>query len=205
MNQLRITNERESFQIEDESFGPLIVNGGSIFKKGLILGIQEKMVSGLLFYDKQNFYGYSEKYGICLLSPHFEYQQIEYDIEKNKLSPIQTNHSHDTFQNTDKNNIPIPLEIVFHDSMNYYIIIEEGINNVFELELFYDLNSIFPCIQLVFINKSPHTGKILFKNTNIYFKENMGMSEVLPNDVIQFHIEYVHEIFLVSISNFRKN
>ena len=200
MNQLCITNSRESFQVEEECFGPFIVNGGSIFKKGMIVGMQDKMVNGLLFYDKQNFYGYSEKYGICLLSPHFEYQQIEYEVETPKRSPIQTTYGHDTYQTTTPS--PVPLEIVFQDSMNYYVLVEEMLHPVFELELFYDLNSIVPCVQLVFINRGKYPCRILFKNKNVYL--NQSVPEILVGEVIQFKMEYVHDLYLVSFLTFQR-
>ena len=53
---------------EDYIFSALTVEGGGVFKKGLAIGMQEKMIPGLLLYDDENFYGFSEKHGLSMLS-----------------------------------------------------------------------------------------------------------------------------------------
>jgi hypothetical protein len=61
------------------------------------------MVPGLIIYDNENFYGFSEKYGLSLLSPHSEYSEllipnnIFENKSNNKLQPVQNNG--DNFQN----------------------------------------------------------------------------------------------------------
>ena len=74
---------------DDYLFGALTVEGGCAFKKGVSIGMQDKMVSGLIIYDNENFYGFSEKYGLSLMSPHLEY--IELSLPNN------------FFQNNEKN------------------------------------------------------------------------------------------------------
>jgi hypothetical protein len=38
---------------EDYIFSALTVEGGGVFKKGIALGIQEKMIPGLMMYDSE--------------------------------------------------------------------------------------------------------------------------------------------------------
>lgn len=75
---------------DDYIYGSLTVEGGGAFKKGISIGMQEKMVSGLLIYDKENFYGFSEKYGLSLLSHTHEY--IELTIPENIFEKIGRAH-----------------------------------------------------------------------------------------------------------------
>ena len=48
----------------------LQVQGGGYFGKGVRVGNQEATCNGLLFYDSENFFGVSEKFGTTLLSRH---------------------------------------------------------------------------------------------------------------------------------------
>ncbi len=72
---LRVTGDQQVTEIEGAdgtiySNAPLKCNGGAYIEKGLRIGNQERVVNGMLFYDGENFYGHSEKFGTCLLSNH---------------------------------------------------------------------------------------------------------------------------------------
>ena len=72
---LRVTGDQQVTEITGAdgalySNAPLKCNGGAYIEKGLRIGNQEKVVNGMLFYDGENFYGHSEKFGTCLLSNH---------------------------------------------------------------------------------------------------------------------------------------
>jgi hypothetical protein len=78
LKSLKITSDREVSIIntpnEDYYNSSFVSEGGGIFKKGLAVGFQDKMTPGLIIYDDENFYGYSEKFGLSLLSNHHEYE-----------------------------------------------------------------------------------------------------------------------------------
>lgn len=72
---LRVTGDQQVTEIIAAdgtiySNAPLKCKGGAYVEKGLRIGNQEKVVNGMLFYDGENFYGHSEKFGTCLLSNH---------------------------------------------------------------------------------------------------------------------------------------
>ena len=60
---------------EDNNYnsGTLTCLGGASFHKGLSIGMQDRMVNGLLIYDDENFFGYSEKNGLILLSLNYDF------------------------------------------------------------------------------------------------------------------------------------
>ena len=72
---LRVTGDQQVTEIiaadgATYSNAPFKCNGGAYIEKGLRIGNQERVVNGMLFYDGENFYGHSEKFGTCLLSNH---------------------------------------------------------------------------------------------------------------------------------------
>ena len=72
---IRVTGDQQVTEIVGAdgtiySNAPLKCNGGAYIEKGLRIGNQERVVNGMLFYDGENFYGHSEKFGTCLLSNH---------------------------------------------------------------------------------------------------------------------------------------
>ncbi len=72
---MRVTGDAQVTEIvgaDDVTYSnsALKCNGGAYIAKGLRIGNQEKVVNGMLFYDGENFYGHSEKFGTCLLSNH---------------------------------------------------------------------------------------------------------------------------------------
>ena len=154
---------------DDYLFGALTVEGGCAFKKGVSIGMQDKMVSGLIIYDNENFYGFSEKYGLSLMSPHSEYIELSLpdnffkNNEKNKLQPSMPTLNNsllvdlkDTEKNINKN---LNIDIQIKDSSNFYIVIPENYSKstftlTFDITFIYDLNSIISNISLAFINNS---------------------------------------------------
>ena len=50
--------------------GSIRTNGGIYVEKGIKIGNQEQVCNGMVYYDGENFFGYSEKLGTCLLSNH---------------------------------------------------------------------------------------------------------------------------------------
>jgi len=99
---IKIINEKEVSIInnddEDYIFAALTVEGGGVFKKGIAVGMQEKMVPGLIIYDSENFFGFSEKYGLSLISTHPEYIELsipdsifENKSDRNIIQPTNKN------------------------------------------------------------------------------------------------------------------
>jgi len=140
---------------EDYIFSALTVEGGGVFKKGIAIGIQERMVPGLIIYDSENFYGFSEKFGLCLLSSHLEYSELEipestFNDRKdiNKLQPVLKNdneHFQD-LKDTEKNKV-LNIDLNIKDVNNFYIVIpniysESNVKLTFDITYIYDLNTI---------------------------------------------------------------
>ena len=110
--QLTITNTKEVSTIyhEDSSdyiHGSLTCEGGAAFHKGVSIGMQEKMNSGLLLYDEENFYGFSDKYGLILLSNNCEYRELEIDEIKN--STLLPSNPQDKTTSIEQKNIQLNL------------------------------------------------------------------------------------------------
>ena len=206
---------------EDSVFAPFTVEGGAYLKKGVVLGIQEKMISGLLLYDNENFYGFSDKYGLSLLSPHTEYNELEIpqtvflSERPNILQPKSTSsQNNDYFQNDVNNsnkieNKNLNIDLQIKDTYNFYINIPESYSNAkfaltFDITYIYDLNSIISNITLVFLNKSSKTAFYKIKNDNCYYISDFD-NEINKNCVIKINLEIVNEdCFLINKLNFHK-
>lgn len=203
---------------EDYLFSALTVEGGGVFKKGIAIGMQEKIVPGLIIYDEENFYGYSERYGLLLLSKYPDYNKLEmhssiFENKIEKIQPIQSNNQIDTFQNskdskTGNKNLNIDLQI--KDISNFYIIIpiEYDFSNfeiTFDIKYIYDLNSIVSNLSLVIINESNKNSYINIINNNCYY-ENKFNNELKPNSVNKIYLEIINSnYFLISQTKFTKN
>ena len=189
---------------EDYLFSALTVEGGGVFKKGIAIGMQEKIVPGLIIYDEENFYGYSERYGLLLLSKYPDYNKLEmhssiFENKIEKIQPIQSNNQIDTFQNskdskTGNKNLNIDLQI--KDISNFYIIIpiEYDFSNfeiTFDIKYIYDLNSIVSNLSLVIINESNKNSYINIINNNCYY-ENKFNNELKPNSVNKIYLEIIN-------------
>jgi hypothetical protein len=190
----------------------LTVEGGGVIKKGLKIGYQEKMVSGLLIYDNENFFGYSDKYGLTLLSKHNDYTEliIEKDFfEKNniqKIAPTQTNGSKDMIKNNnnDLNKIvPIKLDIEFKDLNNFYLTIPSLYSNKqfnlnIELELSIHSECLITNLNIVLVNESNKNVSYKFINNNCYYQKGFD-NIVNGNNIIKINIELIDKkYFLIS-------
>ena len=221
---IKILNDKEvsiiNYEDEDYIFSALTVEGGGSFKKGLSIGIQEKMIPGLMIYDKENFYGFSEKYGLSLLSTHPEYSQLvipdnifEIKSNKNTLQPVQKNSS-EHFQNlkdTEKNenkNLNIDLEI--KDINNFFIIIPQNYSLTkfiltFDINYIYDLNTIISNLSLVLINESDKIAYFNIINNNCYYENNFN-NEIEKNSITKIYLEVINSnYFIISKKIFTKS
>lgn len=203
---------------EDYLFSALTVEGGGVFKKGIAIGMQEKIVPGLIIYDEENFYGYSEKYGLLLLSKYPDYNKLEmhssiFENKIEKIQPIQSNNQIDTFQNSKDNktgNKNLNIDLQIKDISNFYIIIpiEYDFSNfeiTFDIKYIYDLNSIVSSLSLIIINESNKNSYINIINNNCYY-ENKFNNELKPNSVNKIYLEIINsDYFLISQTKFTKN
>jgi len=203
-----INNEDE----DDYLFSALTCEGGGVFKKGIAIGMQEKMVSGLIMYDSENFYGYSEKYGLSLLSTHPEYVELNIPDtifeNKNILQPIDKNpseHLQNLKETTKDKRLNIDIEI--KDTNNFYIIIPQNysLSNfrlIFDISFLYDLNTIISHISLVFINNSNKSLFLNIKNDNCYFEDKFN-NELIKNSINKINCEIINsDYFLITTKNF---
>ena len=218
---IKILNERDVSMInnsdEDYIYSALTCEGGGVFKKGISIGLQEKMIPGLLIYDNENFYGFSDKNGLSLLSTHPEYNQLfipdNIFEDKNVLQPVQHNES-DHFKNlkeTEKienKNLNIDLEI--KDSNNFYIIVPSNYNSskfilTFDITYIYDLNSIISNLSLVLINESNKSLFFKIKNDNCYYKDNFN-NEITKNSINKISLDVINkDYFIVDKTSYYKN
>ncbi len=211
---------------EDYLFSALTVEGGGVFKKGIAIGIQEKMVPGLVIYDNENFYGFSEKYGLSLLSPHPEYIELDlpksiFENKEDRLQPTLKNKTEDfkdmkETTRDEKKNLNIDIEI--KDINNFYIIIPPLYNSskfalTFDVKFLYDLDSIISNVSLVFINEADKNvvinvvsnNNINNRNNKYYFSQNFN-NIVAGNSISKINLDIVSENhFLISSTSFLKS
>jgi hypothetical protein len=197
----------------DYTFSALTCEGGGVFKKGISIGMQNKMIPGLIIYDDENFYGFSSKHGLSLLSTHPEY--IELNIpetvfdNKNTLQPIDKNQSqHLQNLNETIKDKKLNIDIDIKDTNNFYIIIPDNYSLskfvlYFDITFLYDLNSIISNISLVIINKSVKSLFFNIINNNCYFEDNFK-NEIMKNSIYKINCEVINEnYFLISNKIFR--
>jgi hypothetical protein len=221
-NTLKITSEKDVSIInnydDDYLFSSLTVEGGGVFKKGLSVGMQEKMVSGLIIYDNENFYGFSDKFGLCLLSPHTEYTKLEtpnniFDITSdiNKLQPVSKD-SNSKLQNLIDTNKEksLNIDLSIKDINNFYIVIPKiyDSNNIiltFFINYIYDLNTIISNISLSFINESSKPAHFKISNDNCYY-DNTYNEIINPNSIKKINLEVINEnYFIIHVNEYTKN
>jgi hypothetical protein len=220
---IKIINTRDATIINNNDdeynvFAPLTVEGGAVLKKGVVIGIQEKMISGLLLYDNENFYGFSDKHGLSLLSPHTEYTELEipqsvFLLEKpNILQPKTTTTQNNEFfkdLNNENENKSLNIDLQIKDTHNFYINIPESyskslFNLTFDITYIYDLNSIISNITLVFINKSDKNVFFKILNKNCYYQNDFN-NNINKNSIVKLNVEVVNEdFFLITKLDFHK-
>ena len=197
---------------DDYLFSALTCEGGGVFKKGIAIGMQEKMIPGLIMYDSENFFGYSEKYGLSLLSTHPEYVELNIPESifdnKNVLQPIDKNpseHLQNLKETTKDKRLNIDIEI--KDTNNFYIIIPQNYSLskfilIFDISFLYDLNTIISNVSLVFINNSNKSLFLNIKNDNCYFEDKFD-NELIKNSINKINCEIINsECFLITNKNF---
>jgi hypothetical protein len=209
---------------DDYLFGALTVEGGCAFKKGISIGMQDKMVSGLIIYDNENFYGFSEKYGLSLMSPHAEYIELSLpnnffqNNEKNKLQPSMPTLNNsllvdlkDTEKNINKN---LNIDIQIKDASNFYIVIPDNYSKstftlTFDISFIYDLNSIISNISLAFINNSNKFAFVKIvdnsnSSNNIYYDSTFS-NEITLNSIYKINLDVINENnFIISNKTYNK-
>ena len=221
---VKILNDKDvsiiSNNDEDYIFSALTVEGGGVFKKGLAIGIQSKMAPGLMIYDTENFYGYSEKYGLCLLSNHNEYNELvipdsvfENKKDRNVLQPTDVNVS-DNFKNlkeTEKiENKNLNIDLQIKDSSNFYIVVPEIYGGskfilTFDITYIIDLNTVISNLSLCFINRSNKPVYFKITNDECYYEDNFS-NEIEKNSVNKINVEVIDNNYLIfTKKTFRKN
>ena len=221
---IKILNDKDvsiiSNNDEDYIFSALTVEGGGVFKKGMAIGIQSKMIPGLMIYDTENFYGYSEKYGLCLLSNHAEYNELvipdsvfENKKDRNVLQPIDANSS-DNFKNlkeTDKiENKNLNIDLQIKDSNNFYIVVPEIYGEskfilTFDITYIIDLNTVISNLSLCFINKSNKPVYFKITNDECYYEDNFS-HEIEKKSINKINVEVLDNNYLIfTKKTFRKN
>ena len=158
--------------------------GGGSFHKGLSIGMQDNMVNGLLIYDDDNFFGYSEKNGLILLSINNDFKELELPLFDEKL------------EKTEKT---LNIDLSFRDTINYYLnipnsILKYDINLIFNIKFIYDDESLINQINLYIINDLQKNIEINIKN-NIYFNNK----ELITNNqegILKFNINYINQEYM---------
>jgi len=219
---MRILNDKDINIIRNEEyeqdfyFGGLIVEGGGIFRKGISVGIQERMVPGLIIYDNENFYGFSEKFGLNLLSQHTEYSELglpenlfDKRDERNVLQP-KGSADFENIKDTEKiisKNLVIDIQI--KDIQNFYITIPESYEKstfqlIFDINYIYDLNIVISNLNLSFINESNKTLEIKIVNDNFYYEEDFNT--IIPKkSIFKLNMEIINSFtFMLSKKIFYK-
>lgn len=203
---LKITNKEEVNSFDNKKTGevqtiaPLIVEGGASFNKGIKLGIQENLIPGLIIYDGENFLGFSEKFGLCLLNTysHSTYLELPTTIfqqEKRMIQSKQSGHfneekERDTKEKTIKN---LKIEIEVKEIPTFYVVIPE-IHNYTSFELNFDIHLIFgesqflSQVDIIFINESSRDISFQIQNEKIrYEKEFDRIVEGKGVKQVHFH------------------
>jgi hypothetical protein len=207
-NNIKILNNRDITIInnndgEDYIFSALTVEGGGVFKKGLVIGIQERMIPGLIIYDNENFYGFSEKNGLSLLSTHQEYNELIipsniFDIKEDRIQPTNLNDTFKNLKETEKiENKNLNIDLQIKDTNNFYILIPKIYENTkfiltFDITYINDLNTIISNISFVLINKSDKLAYFKIKNENCYYSDNFT-NEINKNSIIKLNLEVINE------------
>ena len=212
INFLNVLNNKDVTQLNNNIFkSALTVEGGCVIKKGLKIGYQENMVSGLLIYDNENFFGYSDKYGLTPLSKHNDYTELEIDNDFfnkndiNKISPIQTNSSKDMVKNIDNNKIiPLKLTIELKDLSNFYLKIPSIYSfKQFLLNLEFDLLIHDECLitnmKIVIINESNKNINFKFITNKCFYTKNF-VNIINTNEIIKINIDIIDKTYFL-ISN----
>jgi hypothetical protein len=220
LQSLKITSQEEVQVIEDtvhekiHTMAPLLVEGGVSVGKGIKIGIQENLVGGMMVYDGENFLGFSEKFGLTLLSNHHQstYLEIPLSIFQKKILPTTSSETKDDrkFQELDgikKMNMALEIK----DISTFYIRIPEiyGTSTFqlfFQIELFFEENHFVSEIQLYIINESKKNISFDFQNKMkiFYQKEFLKSLEGFQIRQIKIHRVSPQHLFIsfIDFENF---
>jgi hypothetical protein len=197
INTLKILNQKEVYQVKNEdeklNFGSLTCFGGGSFHRGLSIGMQEKMISGLLVYDNENFYGFSEKHGLTLMSENKEFKELEMPRFDSSLENKQKE---------------LNIDLTLVDTQNFYIRIPNEIERfnidlLFNVNFNYDDESVINKINIYFINDTQKNVKFIFKNKNMYKKGDDFINN--QGSIIHFESTYLNKNYSIcSIHQYKK-
>ncbi len=238
INNLKIISEEEVSAYQDKFsddvnyMAALNVEGGGAFKKGVKIGLQENLVGGIIIYDGENFIGFSEKYGICLLSNHHNNINLQLPesifIEKKqvqterKIKPVQQN-DFDFDSSKNKNELTKPLEnelvqnlekklnmdIEVKDLGYFYTTIPKIYENtkfelIFDIKILYDEQAFLSEIYIVFINPTDKKIKIEFNQKNLYFTENFRKI-IYEKEICEIKVRRINKFYILVNQIFYKH
>ena len=221
---IKVLSSRDVSEINNGSdeylFSALTVEGGGVFKKGLAIGMQEKMVSGLMIYDdeNENFYGFSNRHGLTLLSPHYDYNELEIpdnifiEEEKNIIRPSNINDTFKDMTESVKDMVKnIDLELHIKDTNNFYIIIPKIYNDSknsinFNITYIIDINTVITNMTFMCINESNKKAYFNITNENCYYEESKLEQNVINKTSIKsIIIEIVKsDCFIITTNEYIK-
>ncbi len=217
INNLKIISEEEVSAFEDKIsddihyMSALSCEGGGSFKKGVRIGLQENLVGGVIIYDGENFLGFSEKYGMCLLSNHHNniYLQLPESIfiteKKNKIKPVNLNEQ-DKNSNLEKK---LNMDIEVKDLSYFYTTIPKIYENstfnlTFDIKILYDEQTFISEVYIVFINPSNKKIELELNQNNLYFSENFR-KEINENEICELKIRRINKLYSLVNQVFYKN
>lgn len=203
------TDEVQAYQDFNQEVcytAPFNVLGGASFQKGVRIGLQENLVPGIIIYDGENFLGFSEKFGLCLLNHHshnihldlpshlFQKQNKIQSSESNEQRNLSTLRSGMEESMTSKL-LNIRLEI--KDIQSFYIKIPESyslsnVNVTFRIELFFMSDFFISEIQLYFINESNRDITFEFhEDTSFRFQKNFDF-HIYSNQIKEIRMKRLY-------------
>tara|TARA_Y200000002_G_C22683677_1_gene665122 strand:+ start:847 stop:1464 length:618 start_codon:yes stop_codon:yes gene_type:complete len=197
-NSLILNNNKEVFFIKDDdnekfNYGTLTCRGGASFHKGISIGMQDKMVNGLIIYDEENFFGYSDKNGLILLSLNNDFKELEMPLFDSNL---------------EKKEKTLNIDLTFRDIINYYINIPNSIDLydislIFNIKFIYDDESLVNQINFHIINNNKKDVKFNILNDNIYYSSNKFKKN--GNSIIKFNLNQIDlDHIICNIDKFSK-
>lgn len=185
---LKILNDKNVYQVknsdnteEKKTFGSLTCFGGGAFHRGLSIGMQEKMIPGLLIYDDENFYGFSEKNGLTLLSRNIDFKELELPRFDSSL------------MNKEKE---LNIDLTLVDIENFYINVPNEIERyniglTFNVSFHYDDESVIHKINICVINNTQKNVKFVLKNKNMFLKGDKYDEN--NSSIIQFQTTFMNK------------
>ena len=197
---LKLTSKKEVNEIKSNNdnynYGSFTCLGGGSFHKGLSVGMQDKMVPGLIVYDEENFYGFSEKNGLNLLSHNNDYKELEFPILDKQ------------FQDQKKD---LNIDLTCVDLNNYYIIIPKSIDEYniklnLNITFIYNDESIINELQLNIINPNKQNINIQLKNKNAYYSLTKKDLTYNHSSILKFNVNFINNDYsLINVTKFDKH